>query len=140
MVARMRCNTNSRNGNNRGPSAPCFPLRARSMRHRQPAWAALDPAEWTGTEPADLAYAADLVSTVARIIPAPGVALCVDDDAWSAFDGLVSDAADLVAESLGHHRADALRNLLSSAAEIDPVRQMLIQRALVLLTDDERSR
>ena len=87
----------------------------------------------------DLEHAAGLVTTVARIIPAPWGSLSIDDPSWAAFDDLLTEAAHLVAGRLGLTGLGALRALQESSRVTDPVRQLLIQRALERLTADERS-
>ena len=130
----MPCRASSTAQHHPRRTAPCSPRPFPRGTHRRHAPATTKPAPAAGLE-----YAAGLVATVAGIIPAPGASLCVDDDSWNAFDGLVTEAADLVAGTLGDAGAEALRVLQASSRVTDPVRQLLIQRALERLTADERS-
>ncbi|UGQ11093.1 hypothetical protein LO772_30515 [Yinghuangia sp. ASG 101] len=79
--------------------------------------------------------AADLVTRVAAIVPAPGKALCADDNAWEAFSAFLDEAARLVADALGHADIRTLRALLDSPLGEDLVAGLLIERALTRLQD-----
>ncbi|WP_344041923.1 hypothetical protein [Nocardioides panacihumi] len=71
-----------------------------------------------------------LITEVAALIPAPTAALCLDDPSWAAFDGLLSDAARLVATAVGARGLRLLRDLAASSVGDDLVQSLLVERTI----------
>lgn len=84
----------------------------------------------TGPPRADLDRASRLVARVAAVIPAPGVALCRDDQAWAAFADLVVEAAGRVVAAVGTDGRSLIRALMSSPLGEDPLPRLLLEQAL----------
>jgi hypothetical protein len=64
------------------------------------------------------------------VIPTPGGALTQDDAAWSAFEQILGEAAEVLVSTLGHAGRPALPRLLASSLADDPVRRLVLERAL----------
>jgi hypothetical protein len=83
-----------------------------------------------------LVRAAELVTRVAVLIPKPGEALARDDAAWSGFEALVTEAASLLADGLGHDGRATLCALVASPLSADPLCLLLMEQALGKLATD----